>query len=329
MKAAAMDTPENQIESQVQRSRESLETLYTKVDNGLVLTFNMYTGKWAQPYPNGDRPLATASSVECIWPLAAVDTGSIANHVPGNLCFTHLCLNYGKRMDLPIFLYFLGRFNRRRYRHLSKLQDNDTAARNELHDLETELVRNCHLATFVRNRMSKSLGHRIRARDYITQEMHDYLMEEWISGKPHPGSKWAPVLAAGKASLVHDVMRPAFQILGWTQHDIRRIRRTVKSIQEYTGVILPTINGCPVFVHIETAPPMWGWQPGYVMMQKSLETMTKFCNNWWETVETSETLLMECIFQVSVRRMVVVADDPLGDTKLSQQREYEELLGLP
>lgn len=117
-KAAAMDAPQDQVDSQIRMCRESLKTLHTKVDRGLVLTFNVYTGKWMQPYPNGDRPLATGSSVECIWPLATINTGSIANHVPGNLCFTYLCLNYGKRMELPILLHFLGRFSRGRYRLL-------------------------------------------------------------------------------------------------------------------------------------------------------------------------------------------------------------------
>lgn len=186
-----------------------------------------------QPYPNGDRPLATASFIECIWPLAAINTGSIANHVPGNLCFTYLCLNYGKRMELPIFLHFLRQFSRGRHRLLSKLEDYDTTARNELDDLETELVRNCHLATFVRKRTPQNLGHRLRARDHITQEMHDYLMEKWISGKSHPGSTWAPVLSYAKLSPVHDVLPPAYKNDGWTQHEINRINRTVKS---HTGV---------------------------------------------------------------------------------------------
>lgn len=125
-----------------------------------------------------------------------------------------------------------------------------------------------------------------------------------------PGSTWAPVLSDGKSSPAHDVLPHAYKENGWTQHEINRINRTVKYIQKYTGVILPTINGCPVFVHIATAPPTWGWRSVHRIMYKSLQTMTVLCNKWWETVETAETLLLECVFQVSVRRMVVAADDP-------------------
>lgn len=40
-----MDAPQDQIDSQIRMCRESLKTLHTKVDKGLVPTFNMYTGK--------------------------------------------------------------------------------------------------------------------------------------------------------------------------------------------------------------------------------------------------------------------------------------------
>lgn len=323
--STATSALKDELQDEIERTRKYLLQSYSKLDKGLVLYFNLFTGTWIQPFPNGDRPDATGCSIDSIWPLAAINTESqVALHVPGNVCFTYLCLNLGKRTDLPIFLHYIGRFCRERHRLLPELSSDDPAALHELDTLETELVRNCHRATYIRDRTPRRRKSRIAARKHLTQEMYDYLMEEWVSGKLHPGGEYIQ----RQSTHVHDLLKPGY-MGGWNQHEISRIKRTVTSIQEYTGIVLPVINDCPVFAHLATVSPGWSWDSVHYLLRRHLAVMTKFCNKWWETVETTETLLLECIFQVSIRKMVVAADDPLGDTKRSQRRDYEELLGLP
>lgn len=307
---------------------DALMESHVKFENGLMWALCLYSGKWVQPFPNGSKLLATGLSFEGIWPLAAIDTGYVTNHGPDNVCFAQLYVNYGKGTQLPVFLHHIGHFLRQRQRLEPSIR-NSAAARDELQRLETELVLKCHLANLIRMKMPYRMGTRLLARQHLTQEMYDYLMEEWVSGKLHPGSNWIPKYTCLERDMVTKESHSLSNVCPWTQQEVDRIKSTIASIEEYTRVILPRSRGCPVFVNLATAPQTWSWTTAGLLCSRSLKTMEIWCNRHWETVDTAETIFLECIFQVSVRKMVISDNDPLGDMKRFHQSKYEELLGLP
>ena len=65
------------------------------------------------------------------------------------------------------------------------------------------------------------------------------------------------------------------------------------------------------------------------MMKSRFQTLTRKCNGKWATVDTPCTLILECVFQVLVRRTVVVQDDASAKLKQHLKDKYLELFGLP
>lgn len=76
-------------------------------------------------------------------------------------------------------------------------------------------------------------------------------------------------------------------------------------------------------------PPDWDWLKCQNLMESRLSRMTRLCNRDWPTVDTAETILLECVFQVCIRKMLILEGDYDEAMKRSYIDMYGEFLGLP
>jgi hypothetical protein len=148
-----------------------------------------------------------------------------------------------------------------------------------------------------------------------------YFKEEWISGKPHPGSNQDPPQHRYfNGGLIES---PRWKI------PVRQINSIVLEIEKWTNVSLPRYQGCPFFGHPDCVPTDWRWETCYTMMFNRQQIMQYYCNRRWETADSIETLYLECVFQVCVGRMVIMIDDQDYGQKVAMKNKYCEFLGLP
>ncbi len=76
-------------------------------------------------------------------------------------------------------------------------------------------------------------------------------------------------------------------------------------------------------------PDDWSWRQADRLSADRLEQMRRYCNRFWQTVDTPETIFLEYVFQTLIRTMVVHDSDPDASEKRRLQAEYAEFLGLP
>ncbi len=258
-------------------------------------------------------------SVNAVFPFGTNATGNAEVHAPNNLAIVPRALNFGKHIQLPITLARISQY----CRQMESLNQNDVSHQasvlQQVRVCQEELVEDCRRLTLIRIRAGWTVNERTSRT--LTVGLLDYLREEWISGKLHPGSVATPIRRAYFSS---QTTSPR-----WDAVTKDRLLKIVQEIERWTRVELPRQAGCPYFLHRSTMPTDWGWKSCQGLMGDRLQRMTDWCNRYWPTDDTAETLFLECIFQACIGSMIIVKGDPDYATKASMQGKYAEFLGLP
>ncbi|KAM3446348.1 hypothetical protein MY3296_009753 [Beauveria thailandica] len=259
-------------------------------------------------------------SIDATFPYGHGHGGQSMLHTSTNIVIVPLALNYMKHIHLPITMAKISAY----YRQYAKLVDEgfpdhqDPQVNSFVMKLQIDLLEECDRLTTIRI----NAGWKVQSRSgkSLPDDSLNYVREEWISGKFRPGQpKTQPIrrLVWGNPSA------------RWSSKAMHRIRRIVSEIEGWAGVTLPRGQDCAYFCHESTMPPWWDWIICQQLMECRLERMKDHCNRWWKTVDTSETLYLECIFQVCMSRMVILDSDPDRELKRHLRREYSDFLYLP
>jgi len=257
------------------------------------------------------------ASVDAIFPFTLDNKGKTVIHWADNIALVPIALNLGKHMQLPIFLQTLSDYFRACQRLVNGVQTGNDRAVEELRQLEEHMVTDCRRLAIVRNRVPKSKFKRLGLT--VSTAQLRYYREEWVSGRLHPGMPFSP-----------SAMLPRVpNTLHWSVEDRRRISRLVQEIQCWTGIRLIARSGCPYFGHPTTMPENWGWLMASGIMCDRYYRMKNACNAKHATVDSPETLFLECVFQCCVRLMGIATNDPEAGRKKTLQGKYAEFLGLP
>lgn len=279
---------------------------------------NAFSGN--QEIPPAETCHCLMFSIDAIFPFGRDQQGNARVHVADNLCIIPIALNYCKHTSLPVFMNALGQF-RREYEALEqRIKSGNGSALHQLAALQCDIVKKCRQYTDIRTKVPYRKDHRMRMK--IDSKQLEYLKEEWVSGKLHPGSqqqfirRW--IHTSGKRITC-----------GWSTSQRATITRIVCEIEEWTGIQLPKYDGCPYFAHEGARPENWSWVTTYILADERLQRMTTACNRKWPTIDNAMTIFLEMIFQVCVGRMVIDNDDQDFENKMKLQGEYREFLGLP
>lgn len=208
-------------------------------------------------------------------------------------------LNVAKNTSLPIALQFIADFVRSSQSHLDSVQVGDDLSQNALDaivSLQGTLVNKILQAMDVRYKWPRSKKERLGIA--MGQEQLEYYRQEWRTGRPHPGSP-----CPGRRHWIR--FWTAVDNVRFTDGRLRpRLTHIVDEIEIFTGVHLPrSHDGCAYFGY--GAPPStWSWSSAQVLLKRRLETLQNWCNKGHESVEDWTTLYLECVFQVSITRMV-------------------------
>ncbi|KAH7374409.1 hypothetical protein B0T11DRAFT_41 [Plectosphaerella cucumerina] len=193
-----------------------------------------YTGqktRWSD-----DRAMSPYSpSIDAAFPYRLDSEGNVAIHTPGNVVVTMMALNFAKGIHLPAFLQTLGEY----YRDYLRLEDTG----GDQAQLRATMIRDCENLSAVRRRTPWTTEGRGNLRP--SQELFDYIRAGWIAGKPHDG-----VIVEQRARGLSPV--PA----EWTRSK-STIVNIAQEIQDWTGVHLPSRDGCPFFGHADAMPADW------------------------------------------------------------------------
>nr|XP_036579828.1 uncharacterized protein CTRU02_10304 [Colletotrichum truncatum]KAF6787508.1 hypothetical protein CTRU02_10304 [Colletotrichum truncatum] len=258
---------------------------------------NAYSGMLVRPPVCRSHPLNL--SIDAIFPLALDATGAPGSHVSGNIEVIPFALNMCKHTHLPIFLQELGKYYRQWIASVPFYQSGVPTVRNAVAMLQEKLVHDCRRFTDLKLKVPWSKASRLRFE--LSPEQMRYLRDEWVSGKPHPGDD--------------------------TVGDVKAI---VKEIEDWTGVdLIKSEDGCAYFAHVDTLPRDWSWETCGRLMTERYWRMRNGCNKKHNTVDTSTTLYLECVYQACVNIMVVQNSDPDRRAKAEAQAQYGEFLGLP
>ncbi|KAH7469602.1 hypothetical protein IWW34DRAFT_849291 [Fusarium oxysporum f. sp. albedinis] len=155
----------------------------------------------------------------------------------------------------------------------------------------------------------------------LSPDQLNYFKEEWISGKAHPGGSEKILQRRYRTEVT--IQKPRWKI------SVHQINNIISEIERWANVSLPRRHGCPFFGHPDAMPTDWCWKSCYTFMYDKLNMMQHKCNKYWVTVDSLETIYLECVFQVCVGRMVIMTDDPDFEHKVVMKNKYSEFLGLP
>ncbi|OBR04842.1 hypothetical protein CH63R_11545 [Colletotrichum higginsianum IMI 349063] len=277
---------------------------------------NGYSGSMVRPPAIRGHPLAL--SIEAIFPIALDEAGVTGLHVPGNIDIVPFCLNTCKHTSLPIFLQELGKYYRQWVATECSYQSGVSVAREKIAFLQSKLVRDCRRFTDITLKVPWSKTARLNLD--ISPAQMQYLRDEWIAGKPHPGD-------------VTVFKRPYYGIWAYQSDWLSYVEKTkiiVTEIEEWTGVeLIRSDDGCAYFAHPETLPDDWSWKNCGRLMNNRFDRMRIQCNKRHETVDSPTTIYLECVYQACVNVMVVKDSDPEREAKLQVQARYAEFFGLP
>lgn len=274
---------------------------------------NMYSGKPITQPDKGPRHPLTISG-DAIFPFIIDGDGKTKVHWVGNMAFVPLCLNLAKATQIPMFLHFLGKYFSAAEILVTPTGISDHAAFDEL---QARIIVDCRRVTDIRVRAGRNFEQRLRRN--VSPEQFRYYLEEWRTGKPHPGQP-APKSRSFISSKI------AFTLWETSETNLIRI---VEEIEQWAGVRLPRRGGCPYMGHPSTMPPRWSWDGALGLMAERLQRMKKLCNRKWVTDESPDSLFVESIFQACVNRMVIAEGDPEFGEKVHMKAKYGEFLHLP
>lgn len=278
---------------------------------------SQYTARQLQPILQTRYP--DSMSIDAVFPFVLHSSGQVLIHSAENCALIPLSLNYLKHIHLPIFLSKVSV-----YYHQYLALDPFTMAgqleeTRELEQIRQKLVADCNELATIRRKVPYKRKTRMELQ--VSPEQIEYLKEEWVSGKLRPNSPAQPL-----PRYTDWLSCPPVQEEWETQ--MPYILQIIEEIEDFTGVCLPRgSDGCPFFAHPDTMPSDWNWQICVGFMAFKTMRLTLACNAKWTTEDTPLTIFLECIFQVSVGCMVILAEDP--DSKRDLRSKYAEFLGLP
>lgn len=251
-------------------------------------------------------------SVDAVFPYGNDGKGCAVLHAPTNICIIEQALNFMKSIHLPITVQKIADY----FVRYSKLKGSGYL---DWDILESNLVTECDRLTTIRINAGWKITD--RSKTGVTAELMEYLREEWVSGKFRSNQPQIQPNRRMWANL------PRFR--RWSSSDKVRLQTIFQEIEEWTGVTLPQRSGCPYFCHSSTMPSDWDWSKCQNLMESRLARMTEWCNRNWDTVDTADTIFLECVFQVCIGKMVIVDGDRDEAMKRSYMDTYGEFLGLP
>lgn len=261
-------------------------------------------------------------SLDAVFPFAlTTSTGNgfytgNAIHCVGNVVVTRLDTNYVKHIQVPATLPLTRDYYRAFIGLEGGVKRGDPIACKELEALEATAVNDFNRLAHIRRKVPFKVSSRLNFR--VSRRQYEYLKEEWVSGKLHPGTPHS-------TNFVADTPYSTTSL----ENQWPRVKHIAEEFQAWTGVTLPSRAGCPYFLHSSTMPALWDWKMCHGLVGERLAVMTIWCNGKWVTVDDEVTIYLECIFQVCIRKMVVKDEDPEASLKRQLQSEYAEFLGLP
>jgi len=277
---------------------------------------NAYSGAVIHQRGHGMRdPLHI--SCDAVFPISIGNKGKTMIHWADNISLIPEALNSCKHAHLPIFLETLAEYCRQVWPLAEASGAADLRAVPETQRLQEQLMADCSRFAYIRSKLPWTVRNRLML--HVSPQQLRYYKEEWVSGKVHPGSPLPRYRG-------HACRYSAWD--GWSK-SWTRISQVLREIEAWTGVELPKPGGCPYFAHPATIPEVWDRRQAFGLMEDRRSRMKTGCNLKWATVDNTETLFLECIFQCSLARMIVDDSDPECHTKRELQRKYAEFLGLP
>ncbi|KAI9151401.1 Tyrosinase ustQ [Paramyrothecium foliicola] len=255
----------------------------------------------------------SALSVDAIFPFIIMPSGRAFIHGPNNIAFVPMALNFFKHTMLPIAVRKIAEFIRAQRVHDKALDARDESAIKTVETLAQKLLLYCRC--FISIRIKVGYSQSSRASKVLSTTQFEYIKEEWVSGRFHPGSPPWTTLQFQRGSNLNSK--------GWSMGKRKTILYITHEIESWTGVELVRRHGCPYLGHPTTLPENWSWKMCFEIMVDRICRMRDMCNRHWMTVETTETIYLECIFQVCVGKIIpLLPSDPNYDEKTQLQAEY-------
>lgn len=290
---------------------EDLERLLQR-GNGSEFV-NGYSGRLMPGNIGMKHPLNL--SVDAIFPIYVSDTGGVYYHHAGNISLVPHVVNCMKGMHLPIWLSTVSRYCADITPIMQRRRRGSIVAADEFRARQNTIIGDCHRFCQVSRRVPYRVAARLGLR--LDSDMWRYLHLEMVAGRLHRGSSPPP-----QARQLHNVYSNASRL------QTVRVMSIIEEIEARTEVSLERQMGCPFFLD-GPIPPNWNWGLCVWFISDRLGRMKRHCNKKFETVDTSETIFLECVLQTSIKRMVVRDDDPDAKLKRDLQDKYAEFHQLP
>ena len=84
----------------------------------------------------------------------------------------------------------------------------------------------------------------------------------------------------------------------WRPPGHARIAAVIQEIETHFGRSLPRRNDCPYFLDPMGMPSEWCWGMAWALLEDRLQRMEDWCNRKHPTIDTIETIFLECIWLI-------------------------------
>lgn len=226
------------------------------------------TGPYCDPFlPSVEAPLPLSD-----W------KGRYSVHAPNNITVTALWINKAKSMLPPAILGIVGDFCN---------SDRTTDNKKTLLDKANVLHEITSKTPYVKAK-------RLNAPFDSKKLQQD--QKEWVEGilLPSKNQPWQSELYKIGTKSFNTAMKSS----EWRPRGVDRLLAVVHQIEERFEKQLPRRNGCPYFLDPAGMPDDWTWGVCWYLIECRIDRMKYWCNKKWETIDTIETIFLECIWQV-------------------------------
>jgi len=264
-------------------------------------------------------------SIDAIFPAWLTSWG-YRMHCPGNLAIPLQAVNYAKHIQIPAYMAMLCWYVNERTRIEELHQPNiwGVEARADFDQLELKMVNISKRLRMIRLTFGWTRLRRLASK-VTTQAQFQSDLAPLISGIPQPELQES----MERLDTVQNFALTPLEIR-FPEEELSRIRILVQEILDYFQVELPSgPDGCPYFAHPATMPEEWNWRVAWRLGSERLNRLKHLCNRHWPTYDTTETILLECIFQACIIKCTLSSSDPNYDIKRYLKGKYSSLLGLP
>lgn len=222
-------------------------------------------------------------------------------------------------------------FTQERTRLEYKYQDglHGPESRSELESLETKMIKISKRLRIIRLTFGWTQHNRSSERlKRNTQDEFEFDIAPLISGQPHPELQRSIERLDSHLNFLQGTGTGTS--VNWPEADLARVRRVAEETMDFFGVELPRgDDGCPFFAHPASFPETWSWGIAFCLAYERLSRMRRACNRHWPTYDTTETILLECIFQACVTKCILRRSDDHYEQKMLLKEKYKPILGLP